>query len=127
LEKLLDLPRVKHEIECQLVEKNWDRFFEGPLRNIVQVDLSIISFPQIRGRLAIGSVEVELAEGSASLSLSLQGETQRAEGGSEQKAWVWREGGQFEVDDLNKSLILAVSAFDGQQAEVGRQEIDLLA
>lgn len=97
------MPRVKHEIECLLVEKNWDRFFEGPLRNIVQVDLAVISFDKIIGKLIISSIEIDLTrntelvgEMDPFVELELQGEMHRtAVRDNEGKHCVWNERAEF--------------------------------
>jgi hypothetical protein len=59
------------------VEKNWDRFFEGPLRNIVEVDLSLIAFTEIAGKFAISSMEVNLNSSSSLVVFELQGKARK--------------------------------------------------
>jgi hypothetical protein len=43
-----------------LVEKNWDRFFEGTLKNLAELQLSLVCFDHILGKMMITGLEISL-------------------------------------------------------------------
>ena len=59
LSQLLEMPRVKHEIECLLLKfQKWDSIDRSPLRHTTQVNLSILPFNKDLGKFIISSIEV---------------------------------------------------------------------
>lgn len=59
--------------------------------------------------------------------MELQGEKDQIESKQGlQKRWIFEENISFSVGDLNKSLILVLSALDESNGVVGSQEIDLI-
>lgn len=69
-----------------------------------------------------------MGPGSKFLELGLQGEKDQIESKQGlQKRWVFEENISFSVGDLNKSLILVLSALDESNGMIAKQEIDLIA